>query len=358
MRSPHRVYETDYFDAPGDSRPRGSFLVDFTELVDQCLSKPAREEDPRRRVNMPPEPYRPDESMQPEELKQRALDLVSENLPKWEWLYARLNDLDSKRLLLLVLAYRSIGWKYVRLPLDNDEFWSAMAEIGVTAESEGVPDFVLEKGLRRFNLRKIDRELSVLSDPFGVFNEFVYPQYHYRGWTNVVTPEPGDYVIDCGACYGGTTLNFADMENTSVYRANLHENINLLSRIGLFEHPVWSQSDLAMSIIGTGPGTQVHFADIKGAKKVQSMKIDDFVFNNGLPRLDFIKMDIEGAEIEALKGAMRTIEKYRPKMAIAVYHKLPDFYEIPRLLCGIHKDYRIYFGHSTAHGDESVMFAV
>ena len=113
-----------------------------------------------------------------------------------------------------------------------------------------------------------------------------------------------------------------------------------------------------MSIIGTGPGTQVHFADIKGAKKVQSMKIDDFVFNNGLPRLDFIKMDIEGAEIEALKGAMRTIEKYRPKMAIAVYHKLPDFYEIPRLLCGIHKDYRIYFGHSTAHGDESVMFAV
>lgn len=374
MRNPHRVYEVDYFNPAEDIRPAGTFLSDFGELVDQFLNAPSGYEDPRKRVNMSPEPYRPDESLQnqPDRLKQRALDLVGPNLSNWTWLYERLSDFDSKRLLLLVLAYRALGWRYVRLPLDNEIFWSALKEIGQRAEKNGVPDFILKKGMQRFDLRRFDRNLTVYSDPFGVFNEFVYPQYHYRGWTAVITPEPGDYVLDCGACYGGTTLNFADMvgprgkvfsfeflpDNTDLYRSNLHGNIDVLSRISLVERPVWSQSDLSMSVVGKGPATQVHFAEIKGAQKVQSLKIDDFVFNNGLPRLNFIKMDIEGAEIEALKGAMRTIEKYRPKMAIAVYHKLSDFYEVPRFLSGIHEDYRIYFGHSTAHGDESVIFAV
>lgn len=288
MRNPHRVYEVNHSGPADDARLTGSFSSDFSELIDQFLRTPSGGEDPRKRVNMGPEPYRPNEALQnqPEKLRQRALDLVSPNIAKWEWLYDRLSDLDSKRLLLLVLAYRGLGWKYVRLPLDNDLFWSTLTEIGLKAESEGVPGFILKKGLQRFNLRQFDRNLIVYSDPFGVFNEFVYPQYHYRGWTTVITPEQGDYVIDCGACYGGTTLNFADMvgpggrvysleflpENTDVYRNNLHENINVLSRVSLIERPAWSQSDLSMSIIGSGPATQVHFADVKGAKKVQSLE--------------------------------------------------------------------------------------
>jgi FkbM family methyltransferase len=372
MRNPHRVYEIDQYETGDLAWSRRPFLEQFVALVDHCLAGPRRTVDPRQRLNMQPEPYRPAEDIvdQPAALRKRALDLVTPNLAKWEWLYEHLEDQASKRLLLLVLSYRSLSWNYVRLPLDNELFWSTLSEIAHTAEC-AAPEFILKKGLQLFNLRNFERDIVVYTDPFGLFNEFLYSQYIYRGVKKLVMPDLGDYVLDCGACYGGTSLAFADMvgtagrvysfefmpDNTAVYRHNIHENINVQNRISLIEIPVWSQSNLTMSITGGGPAAQVHFAEIDGSKKIQSIAIDDFVFDNGLPRLNFIKMDIEGAEIEALKGAMRTIEKFRPKLAIAAYHNLSDFYEIPRLLRGIHKDYEIHFGHSTVHGDESVIFA-
>ncbi|MFL6796334.1 MAG: FkbM family methyltransferase [Xanthobacteraceae bacterium] len=373
MKSPYNSFESDPLAAAGGTTAGGlSFLRSYEVLIDALLTSPTGVCDPRARINMPPEPYRPAPELNDKQLREGAIELVRPNLAKWNLLYQSLADDASKRLLLVVLAYRSLGWKYVRMPLDNDAFWALLGELAGMAESEGVPPFLLEKGLRRFNLANLDRDVVVYTEPFGVFNEFYYAQYHYRGMKRIIAPEPGDYVIDCGACFGGTSLNFADMvgprgrvysfeflpENLHVFHHNLHENINLLHRISLAVNPVWSQSGLTMSIVGSGPGAQVHVADVDGAQKVQSAKIDDFVTMNGLPKVNFIKMDIEGAEIEALKGAMGTIERHRPKLAICVYHDLTHFYEVPRLLSGIHDDYRFYFGHSSTHGDESVIFAV
>lgn len=47
-----------------------------------------------------------------------------------------------------------------------------------------------------------------------------------------------------------------------------------------------------------------------------------------LDKIYLIKLDIEGSEINAIIGGVKTIAKYRPKMAICVYHKLYDLYEI------------------------------
>jgi FkbM family methyltransferase len=59
------------------------------------------------------------------------------------------------------------------------------------------------------------------------------------------------------------------------------------------------------------------------AKKITQITLDKYVNDNNVPRVDFIKADIEGAERELLKGAEVTIKKYRPKIAIRTYH-LPD----------------------------------
>ena len=76
-----------------------------------------------------------------------------------------------------------------------------------------------------------------------------------------------------------------------------------------------------------------------------------------ISKVDFIKMDIEGAEINALNGARKTIQKFRPKLAIAVYHSIKEHYTIPQLIKEIEPGYRLYLDHFTIHEEETVLFA-
>lgn len=72
----------------------------------------------------------------------------------------------------------------------------------------------------------------------------------------------------------------------------------------------------------------------------------------------FIKMDIEGAELKALMGAEKTIKRCRPKLAICVYHKPEDMWEIPSLILDLCPDYRLYLRHYSLHNGETVLYAV
>ena len=71
----------------------------------------------------------------------------------------------------------------------------------------------------------------------------------------------------------------------------------------------------------------------------------------------FIKMDIEGAEYKALCGAKETIKKYRPRLAISVYHKNEDILEIPRLILEL-GDYELYLRHYTLTEGDTVLYAL
>ena len=69
-------------------------------------------------------------------------------------------------------------------------------------------------------------------------------------------------------------------------------------------------------------------------------------------------MDIEGAELDTLKGAQKTILKYRPKLAICVYHKPEDLLTIPSYILSLHKDYRLYLRNYMMPGRETVLYAI
>lgn len=75
-------------------------------------------------------------------------------------------------------------------------------------------------------------------------------------------------------------------------------------------------------------------------------------------RVTFIKMDIEGAEYEALKGAENNIKKYKPKLAICVYHKPEDIWEIANLILEMDNTYRFYIRHYSLIDVETVLYAV
>jgi hypothetical protein len=75
-------------------------------------------------------------------------------------------------------------------------------------------------------------------------------------------------------------------------------------------------------------------------------------------KITFIKMDIEGAEYNAILGAHNTITKYRPKLAISIYHKPEDIWEIPSLILKMNPEYKLYLGHYSIAAAETVLYAI
>lgn len=72
----------------------------------------------------------------------------------------------------------------------------------------------------------------------------------------------------------------------------------------------------------------------------------------------FIKMDIEGAELEALKGAQNTIRRYHPILAISIYHKPEDIVELPRYIKSLVPEYKLYLRNYHLDTTETVLYAI
>ena len=85
--------------------------------------------------------------------------------------------------------------------------------------------------------------------------------------------------------------------------------------------------------------------------------LDDYA-SKRLDRVDFIKMDIEGFELDAIEGASDLIQAHRPRLAISGYHKPEDLWEIPQKLKSLNPGYEFMFGHHSPVHWESVFYAV
>ena len=100
----------------------------------------------------------------------------------------------------------------------------------------------------------------------------------------------------------------------------------------------------------------VEFGGTNG-ETIDIISIDKFVSDNKIEHVDFIKMDIEGAELSALKGASQeTIKKFKLKLAICVYHKGKDILEIPEYLISIVPEYNFYLKHNTDGFADTVLY--
>jgi FkbM family methyltransferase len=141
-------------------------------------------------------------------------------------------------------------------------------------------------------------------------------------------------------------------------KRNLSLNPGLSRRVRIVERAIGSESNKPVFFEDNGPGSVVSFEKTARANgTVLTLTIDDLVVQEGLPRVDFIKMDIEGAELPALKGAVRTLQRFRPKLAICVYHNLMDLFEIPEFILSLGLGYRLFLRHFTIHSEETVLFA-
>jgi FkbM family methyltransferase len=83
--------------------------------------------------------------------------------------------------------------------------------------------------------------------------------------------------------------------------------------------------------------------------------IDDVL---GSRRLTYVKMNIEGAEIDALQGGRNAIRKWRPRLALSIYHRASDLWRIPQLVLELNPDYRLYLRQHDGGIIETVLYAL
>ena len=92
-----------------------------------------------------------------------------------------------------------------------------------------------------------------------------------------------------------------------------------------------------------GAGSIISKTKTKNQIKVRVIPLDEFVKKEKIKRVDFIKMDIEGAEFDTLKGAVKTLKRDKPDLIITIYHKGEHFFEIPKWLKKQVPEYNLRF---------------
>lgn len=171
-----------------------------------------------------------------------------------------------------------------------------------------------------------------------------------------VRVQPGDVVLDCGANVGdfaGYALRAGALRVVAIEPSReavecLRRNFGSDPRVTVYPRGVWHEAttlrfwtyeNSALDSAVMDKRTESHASPKQVSIDVTT--IDRIVDELQLPRVDFVKMDIEGAERQALKGAARTISRFRPRMAIATENLPDDYVEVPKAVRGITEAYRV-----------------
>jgi FkbM family methyltransferase len=155
----------------------------------------------------------------------------------------------------------------------------------------------------------------------------------------------GDTVAAFVARTQGTHRHIHAFEADPANLGPLRDRIGAIPRVTVHPVGLWSHSDTLRFSGGQGPGGRLGEG---GDVTVPVQALDGL----DVGPVTLIKLDIEGAEIPALRGAADTIRRHRPRLTVAVYHDVGDFAAIPELIETLrpHSRYRLRH-HSPFHHD-------
>lgn len=213
---------------------------------------------------------------------------------------------------------------------------------------------LLKEGFKEDNIINIGKECKALS----------YSQYFDLPELKAAAKDE-EVFID-GGCYDGkSSIEFkkwcdnSDVKETYIYawepdpknleicKATL---IDFHNQYKIIDKGLWSKKDTLYFEIG-GEASSI---SENGTAQINVDSLDNIVKTP----VTFIKMDIEGAEYNALLGAEKTITRYKPKLAICVYHKPEDIWEIPWLIHQLNPNYKFYLRHYSLTVSDTVLYAI
>lgn len=267
--------------------------------------------------------------------------------------------------------------------IDGDDFYHDTYSFLVLEDEKSIYTSMLNTYRRLFVERndELKKVIDCLGDTKSVdtiLNRFKYLITYNKEYINEVYdpcqyfPEDilkltkNEVFLDCGAYDGDTLLEFMKKSKNQFNKACCFEPVtdacNKLNRmikdmgvsekvkaypLGVFDKKgkvYFSESGTSSRIIDTA----------EGMISIETDTID----NMDIKDVSFIKMDIEGAELAALRGAEKTIKKYKPKLAICIYHKPQDMIDIPLYIMNLGLDYKYYVRQHFLGQTETVFYAL
>ena len=182
---------------------------------------------------------------------------------------------------------------------------------------------------------------------------------------NLIRFTENSVLVDCGAYTGDTMQDFLrrglPFRKYIAYELNRRNYEKLQNNMN--DAREGETGELIAYNCGVGErNEQIYYDDVVSASSVSSTGIPGEIVRMSDHLRDeavsFIKMDIEGAEMGALRGAEELIRRRRPDLAICVYHSISDLYEIPLYIHSIVPEYQLYLRHHTPVFCETVCYAV
>lgn len=172
--------------------------------------------------------------------------------------------------------------------------------------------------------------------------------------------------VDAGCFDGQTTKQFFTWCKGEAYSycfepdsqniALIHKNLYNQNNYEIVPKALWSiNRDIAMEAKGnfaTSVGVDIHN---NNRQTIEAVSLDDFLYGR---EVTFIKMDIEGAEVDALLGAKKTIAEQKPRLAISIYHKTDDIWRIPDTILECCPNYQLYLRHYSFSDYDTVLYAI
>lgn len=193
---------------------------------------------------------------------------------------------------------------------------------------------------------------------FGVKSDDIYGYYDMTGveisgkqyFDDFFLPQKEEIVIDAGMYRGETLEEFIDWNKGLGYSKIIGiepDKENYAEAQWLVEHKKLKDIDIRNVGIGStcmeikfkANGNSGSHFDENGNESVMVESIDSMV---GSENVSYIKMDIEGFELEALKGAKNTIQRCHPRLLVCLYHKPEDVIEIPQYILELDSSYKFY----------------
>jgi FkbM family methyltransferase len=168
-----------------------------------------------------------------------------------------------------------------------------------------------------------------------------------------------EHFVDCGAADGDTVRAFIEHWPTFAHITALEPDAENYAKLTQSYADIYS----AQLAVGDRDGWErfaahhdcsSHF-DSHGTEMVQCVRLDSMDFSTPPT---FIKMDIEGAELDALWGAREIIRDYLPVLAICAYHTADHLWQIPLLIHALQPRYEIFLRRYAEGASELVWYAV
>ena len=296
------------------------------------------------------------------------LDWFTDNYEGIFTAWSRLSDAASRDLYVDLIRFRIAGHLHVRIRSQMEER-RARAE-RVKEALSATPSALSLSGMfgqlvhYRGSWEGVEYEVDTVPD--GLMLALGYGQYYYDRDGVIIAPRPGDIVVDAGAFTGETSIIFGRTVGRggrvfSFDPVAAHQRICALNfargcdNVEMMPYAVGDRIVDAPAVESDeyNPGYRASTSTVA----VPTRRIDDLVMEGRIPRVDFLKMDVEGAELDALRGATSTIVHFRPRLALSIYHKPNDFFEIINFVHDLGLGYSLHVDHHTIFEEETVLYA-